>query len=91
MTTNRAMEREMADQGELQRGSNLGKGQVKAADYFLQPDIVSTNKNSGGGGVGGFLGNFVGGPIGAIAGGGKGAAIGAAIGAGAGAGNSAVS
>ncbi|AZI35929.1 hypothetical protein NT2_04_04340 [Caenibius tardaugens NBRC 16725] len=69
MTTNRAMERELADQGELQRGSNLGKGQVKAADYLLQPDIVSTNKNSGGGGVGGFLGNFVGGPIGAIAGG----------------------
>ena len=66
---NRAMERALADQGELQRGSNLGKGQVKAADYLLQPDIVSTNNNSGGGGIGGFLGNFVGGPIGAIAGG----------------------
>lgn len=65
----RAMERALADQGELQDGSNLGKGQVKAADYFLQPDIVSTNKNSGGGGFGGFLGNFVGGPIGAVAGG----------------------
>lgn len=66
---NRAMERAMADQGELQDGSNLGRGQVKAADYFLQPDIVSTNANSGGGGFGGFLGNFVGGPLGAIAGG----------------------
>ncbi|MCB2045794.1 MAG: penicillin-binding protein activator LpoB [Novosphingobium sp.] len=66
---NRAMERAMAEQGELQAGSNLGKGQVKAADYLLQPDIVSTNKNSGGGGFGGFLGNFVGGPIGALAGG----------------------
>lgn len=65
----RNMERALADSGELQDGSNLGKGQVKAADYFLQPDIVSTNSNSGGGGVGGFLGNFVGGPIGAIAGG----------------------
>lgn len=63
------MERAMADQGELQDGSNLGRGQVKAADYFLQPDIVSTNANSGGGGFGGFLGNFVGGPLGAIAGG----------------------
>lgn len=31
----RAMERAMADQGELQKGSNLGKGQVRAADYFL--------------------------------------------------------
>ncbi len=66
---NRTMERALADQGELQDGSNLGKGQVKTADYLLQPDIVSTNNNSGGGGVGGFLGNFVGGPLGAIAGG----------------------
>lgn len=58
---NRAMERALADAGELQRGSNIGKGQVKAADYFLQPDIVSTNKNSGGGGIGGALGGFLGG------------------------------
>ena len=71
---NRAMERALADQGELQRGSNFGKGQVKAADYFLQPDIVSTNKNSGGGGagaaVGGLLGHFGGwgGAVGALAG-----------------------
>jgi hypothetical protein len=48
----RAMERAMADQGELQRGSNLGKGQVKAADYFLEPNIVGANANSGGGGGG---------------------------------------
>jgi curli biogenesis system outer membrane secretion channel CsgG len=71
----RAMERAMADQGELQRGSNMGKGQVKAADYFLEPDIVSTNKNSGGGGagaaIGGLLGHFGGGwgAVGALAGG----------------------
>ena len=58
---NRAMERALADQGELQRGSNLGKGQVKAADYMLQPDIVSTNRNSGGGGFGGILGQVLGG------------------------------
>jgi curli biogenesis system outer membrane secretion channel CsgG len=70
----RAMERALADQGELQRGSNFGKGQVKAADYFLQPDIVSTNKNSGGGGagaaIGGVLGHFGGwgGAVGALAG-----------------------
>lgn len=71
----RAMERAMAEQGELQTGSNMGAGQVKAADYFLQPDIVSTNKNSGGGGVGavagGILGHFGGwgSTVGAIAGG----------------------
>ena len=70
----RAMERALADQGELQRGSSYGKGQVKAADYFLQPDIVSTNKNSGGGGagaaIGGLLGHFGGGwgAVGALAG-----------------------
>ncbi len=60
----RAMERAMAEQGELQDGSNLGKGQVKAADYFLQPDIVSSNKNSGGSAVGGMLGGIGGGLFG---------------------------
>src|SRR3954471_19025619 len=71
----RAMERAMAEQGELQKGSNMGKGQVKAADYFLEPDIVSTNRNSGGGGVGaavgGVLGHFGGwaSTVGALAGG----------------------
>jgi curli biogenesis system outer membrane secretion channel CsgG len=71
----RAMERAMADQGELQRGSNLGRGQVRAADYFLEPNIVTSNRNSGGGGVGaalGGLGGLFGGAgrvIGGIAGG----------------------
>ena len=72
----RAMERAMADQGELQEGSNLGKGQVKATDYFLEPNIVSANKNSGGNGFGaaagalgglfGHGGSFVGGLAGGI-------------------------
>jgi len=64
----RNMERAMADSGELQAGSNLGKGQVRAADYFLQPDIVTANRNSGGGGIGGVLGGFMGGTLGALAG-----------------------
>ena len=54
----RAMERAMSDSGELQKGSNLGKGQVKAADYFLEPNIVTANQNSGGGGAGAALGAF---------------------------------
>ena len=61
---NPAMERAMAEQGEVQAGSNMGKGQVKAADYFLEPNIVSANKNSGGGGLGaaaGALGGLFGG------------------------------
>jgi len=65
----RAMERAMADQGELQAGSNLGRGQVRAADYFIEPNIVTTNKNSGGNRIGGLLGGFMGGTFGAIAGG----------------------
>lgn len=71
----RAMERALAEQGELRAGSQMGKGQVKAADYFLEPNIVSTNSNSGGGGVGaaaGALGGLFGGfghAVGAIAGG----------------------
>ena len=64
-----AMERAMASNGDLQRGSNVGKAQVKAADYFLQPDIVTANKNSGGNKIGGMLGGFMGGTLGAIAGG----------------------
>ena len=67
---NRAMERALADQGELQADSNIGRGQVKAADYFLQPDIVTTNSNSGGGGVGAALGGLIGGRfLGGLAGG----------------------
>ena len=72
----RAMERAMAEQGELQQGSNMGAGQVKAADYFLEPDIVSANQNSGGGNLGaaagalgglfGHGGGFVGGLVGGI-------------------------
>jgi hypothetical protein len=65
----RSMERALADDGELQAGSNLGRGQVKAADYFLQPDLVSGNRNSGGGGIGGLLGGAIGGIAGGIIGG----------------------
>ncbi len=51
-------ERALARDGELQRGSNLGKGQIKVADYFIVPDIVMQNGNSGGGGIGGGLGGL---------------------------------
>lgn len=68
----RAMERALADDGELQTGSNVGRGQVRTADYFLEPDIVSANRNSGGGGAGavlGGIGGMFGRGFGAIAGG----------------------
>ena len=66
----RNLERALADNGELQEGSNIGRGQVKAADYFIVPDIVSKNERSGGGGLGAALGGALGGGLfGGIAGG----------------------
>ena len=67
----RAMERAMADNGEMQRGSNMGKGQVRAADFFLEPNIVTSNNNSGGSNIGGAIGGILGrrgGLIGAVGG-----------------------
>ncbi|MEY4891105.1 MAG: hypothetical protein RIQ75_2235 [Pseudomonadota bacterium] len=57
----RAVERALGDDGELQRGSNIGKRQVKAADYVVVPDIVTTNSNSGGDGIAGGIGGMLGG------------------------------
>lgn len=65
----RAMERALAESGELRRGSNMGAGQMRTADYLLEPDIVSSNRNSGGGGLGGALGGMLGGRLGAAVGG----------------------
>ena len=65
----RNIERALADSGELQRGSNIGRGQVKAADYFIVPDLVTKNNNSGGFNIGGLAGGLFGGTVGAIAGG----------------------
>lgn len=49
-------ERDLAYGGETRVGSNLGKGQVKAADYVLVPDISSQNANASGHNVGGLVG-----------------------------------
>jgi curli biogenesis system outer membrane secretion channel CsgG len=65
----RNVERALAESGELQAGSNIGRAQVKAADYFIVPDIVSRNANSGGGGFGGLVGGMLGGGLGAAIGG----------------------
>lgn len=62
-------ERALASGGELRQGSNIGKGQIKAADYVLVPDLVSKNGNAGGTNLGGLLGGFVPGGAGAILGG----------------------
>ena len=65
----RNLERALADNGDLQAGSNFGGGQVRAADYFIIPDIISTNRNSGGLRIGGGFGGLFGNTLGGIAGG----------------------
>jgi curli biogenesis system outer membrane secretion channel CsgG len=66
---NRNIERALADSGELQAGSNIGRAQVKAADYFVVPDIVQQNAHSGGANIGGALGGFIGHGFGSVLGG----------------------
>lgn len=53
----------------LQRGSNVGQGQIKAADYVLVAEVQAANSNSGGSAVGGAIGGLIGGRFGALAGG----------------------
>ncbi|MFT3754981.1 MAG: CsgG/HfaB family protein [Pseudoxanthomonas sp.] len=62
-------ERALAASGELRNKSNLGKGQIKAADYVLVPDLIGANSNAGGNAVSGLLGGLIGGGAGALVGG----------------------
>ncbi|MBP3984245.1 peptidoglycan-binding protein [Pseudoxanthomonas helianthi] len=62
-------ERDLASDGQLRNRSNIGKGQIKAADYVLVPDLISQNSNSGGNAIGGLLGGLIGGNAGAVVGG----------------------
>ena len=63
-------ERELASAGDLRGGSNLGKGQVRAADYVMVPDLISRNRNAGGTNIGGLIGGLLGNSkVGALAGG----------------------
>ena len=53
-------ERALASGGNLQQGSNVGGGQIQAADYVLVPDIVSQNANARGNNFGAALGGLLG-------------------------------
>jgi curli biogenesis system outer membrane secretion channel CsgG len=64
---NMMQERALARSGELQTGSNIGKGQMAAADFIVNPSVVFSENNAGG--VGGALGGLLGGRAGALAGG----------------------
>src|SRR4030065_394096 len=61
---NLMQERQLAESGELRKGSNMGKGQRGTAGDVLTPDAVFSSKDSGG--IGGALGGF--GRFGAVAG-----------------------
>jgi curli biogenesis system outer membrane secretion channel CsgG len=63
-------ERELGASGALRNRSNVGQGQIRAADYVMVPDLVSQNSNAGGTGMAaGLLGNLLGGNAGRIVGG----------------------
>lgn len=53
-------ERSLAASGDLRGGSNVGQGQIKAADYVLVPDLISSNNKAGGNAVGGLIGGLMG-------------------------------
>jgi len=62
-------EQALAAEGGLQRGSNVGGGQVKAADYVIVADVANADSDAGGGGVGGAVAGVVGGRLGGLLGG----------------------
>ena len=64
---NMMQERQLASGGEMRQGSNLGGGQMVAADFVMTPSVVFSENNAGG--VGGAAGGLLGGKFAAIAGG----------------------
>ena len=54
-------ERQFADDGELQKNSRMGGGQIKAADYSLVADVALSDGNTGGSAAGGLIGGMFGG------------------------------
>src|SRR3546814_8045077 len=53
-------ERGLAADGELRGGSHNGKGQIRAADYMMVPDVVSQNDDASGNRIGGLNGGLIG-------------------------------
>lgn len=64
---NMMQERALMDSGELRQNSNMGGGQMVAADFILTPAVVFSDNNAGG--IGGALGGIIGGRGGAVLGG----------------------
>ena len=57
-------ERRLSQSGQLQQGSNVGDGQLVAADYVLRPEIVVSDTDAGG--IGGTIGGLVNDSLGGI-------------------------
>src|SRR5262249_3340268 len=53
---NMQQERDLAGSGEMRSSSNMGKGQMVAADFILTPQVVFSEGNAGG--IGGAMGMF---------------------------------
>lgn len=49
-------ERQLQQSGELRAGSNFGKGQMVSADYSISPEVLFSERDTGG--LGGALGGF---------------------------------
>ncbi len=60
---NMMQERALAGGGEIRANSNIGGGQMVAADFILTPAVVFSENNAGG--MGGALGGLLGGKAGA--------------------------
>ncbi len=58
---NMMQERALAGGGEMRGGSNIGGGQMVAADFILTPTVVFSESNAGG--IGGALGGLLGGAV----------------------------
>ena len=67
---NMQQERALASSGETRAGSNIGRGQMVAADFTMNPTVTFSNNDSGGigGALGGLLPGMGGRLVGAVAG-----------------------
>ena len=62
-------ERDIGGDLGLQRRSNVGRGQIKAADYVLIAEVQASNRNSGGSAIGAGAGALLGRGFGGLLGG----------------------
>lgn len=62
-------ERALAEEGQLQRRSNVGAGQIRAADYVMTAEVAAADQDTGGGGAAAGIAGALGGRRGAALGG----------------------